>query len=67
MIFGVFIAAFAIIVFVTHRCVLLNYRCPDCGARLALPKRERGRLFEVRYFCQHCDIVWETGVRECED
>lgn len=67
MILGVFIAPVLIVAFVTNHFVLRSYRCPECGASLALPKRERGKPFEVRYFCQHCDIIWATGVREIED
>ena len=49
-----------------HR-ILSGFKCRDCGKPLPLPRRERGKTFEARYYCQHCNIVWETGVKESDD
>ena len=63
----VFIAPVLLMAFVIQWRVFARYKCPACGALLPMPQRERGRLFEASYYCQGCDIIWETGVRESND
>lgn len=41
---------------------LRRYRCPQCNARIretSPPLLNEGD--PVRYHCQRCDIMWETG------
>jgi phage FluMu protein Com len=63
----VFVAPVILMAFIIQRRVFANYRCPDCGALLPMPQRERGGLFEAKYYCPRCDVVWETGVKESND
>jgi hypothetical protein len=56
-----------LVAFVIYRGLLSRYRCAECGALLPYPNKERGKRFELRYYCAHCDIIWETGVKESND
>ena len=41
-----------------------RYRCPQCGARLSESPRKNGQPIE--FFCQHCDVIWDSGFIESE-
>jgi hypothetical protein len=56
-----------LIAFILYRGLLSRYRCAECGALLPYPKKERGKRLEFRYYCAHCDIIWETGLKESND
>ena len=44
-----------------------RYRCGECGATLPLPRKKPGRLLAFRFYCGHCDIMWDKGMTELED
>jgi hypothetical protein len=41
-----------------------RYHCPDCGALLPYTPAAPGSRIE--YFCQRCDIVWDSSFVEPE-
>jgi predicted RNA-binding Zn-ribbon protein involved in translation (DUF1610 family) len=63
----VFVAPVLLMAFIIQRRLFASYKCPGCGVSLPTPQRERGRLFEAKYYCPDCDVVWETGVKESND
>jgi hypothetical protein len=40
----------------------LDYHCPTCDAHL--PRQVQNSEDEQRFFCQDCNIIWLTGVRD---
>lgn len=39
-----------------------RHRCPDCGARLPYPELPPGARIE--YYCERCDVLWDSGFVE---
>ncbi|PWU11858.1 MAG: hypothetical protein C5B50_22635 [Verrucomicrobia bacterium] len=56
-----------LVAFTCHRFISRRYKCGACGSVLPLPKKEKGKAFVYRFYCEHCDILWETGLKEVED
>jgi hypothetical protein len=54
----------ALIGLVRQERLFRRYRCPQCGARLSESPRKNGQPIE--FFCQHCDIIWDSGFIESE-
>jgi hypothetical protein len=65
-----FIAAFvvgfviALIGLIRQERLFRRYRCPQCGSRLVECPRKNGQPIE--FFCQHCDIIWDSGFTESD-
>ena len=59
------IAVMVAVLAVLHNRVLGHYRCPQC--RVELPRhRDAARRDEYLFYCQNCDVLWRTGLREGE-
>jgi hypothetical protein len=64
--FLVFVAAAAVGLtgFLREVKLFRRYRCPQCGARLPECPRQDGQPIE--FFCQDCDVIWDSGFIESE-
>jgi predicted RNA-binding Zn-ribbon protein involved in translation (DUF1610 family) len=70
VVFWLLAAAFAAamgLTVITHVRVLHSFRCPTCGKSIRRPTLVRRQAGDpVVYFCDRCDVEWDTGLREAE-
>jgi hypothetical protein len=46
------------------RILFRSYRCPSCGMHLPPSTAEVSSEGDpIFYFCQECDVMWDTGLR----
>jgi hypothetical protein len=47
---------------------LRSYYCPTCGNRIPSPTIQRRVPGDpIRYYCDACDVEWDTCLREAKD
>ena len=50
------------------RLLLRSYHCPSCGQKIPSPTIQHRKADDpIRYYCQKCDIEWDTGLKEAGD
>jgi len=42
--------------------VFRYYRCPGCHRRLRPDPRVATEPLKIRYHCQQCDTIWDSGI-----
>lgn len=65
VLFCALIVVMVVVLAVLHHRVLGHYRCPQCQAELPRHK-DPARPAEYLFYCQKCDVLWKTGLREGE-
>jgi hypothetical protein len=50
---------------VLHRKWFYHFECPQCKRSLPVPPRQPHE--PIRFTCEHCDIIWDTGFKEPSD
>lgn len=59
---GFFIAA--VIITVLNLSRILGFRCPKCHTRISKPIDDEGKEdVPICFYCEKCDIIWDSGVR----
>lgn len=65
---------FSLLVVLTIAAALLSawrlgrFYCPDCGAHLPQYLDTDGKPdAPIKFYCQPCDVLWETGLRTTSD
>jgi len=38
------------------------YRCPQCHSRLRPERGNRTTPLRIRYHCEQCDTIWDSGI-----
>lgn len=62
----VFVSALAMAVVVLRR--VRRFTCPDCGTAIPGYMPTHGKPgVPVRYHCNRCDVIWETGLNTVDD
>ena len=42
--------------------IFCYYRCPGCRCRLRPEPGPRTSPLRIRYHCERCDIIWDSGI-----
>ena len=55
----------ALVGFVRQQRLSSRYHCPECGA--LLPYSTDGTDKRIQFHCNHCNVVWDSGMMEGND
>jgi predicted RNA-binding Zn-ribbon protein involved in translation (DUF1610 family) len=59
----------ALVIMIIQAVRARSFHCPKCGQHIPVryrdsgPNWDKGR-YRVQFVCSHCDIIWDTGLRQ---